>query len=275
MQSEPIVLRIEDVTRRFERRGQVVEALGPVSLEMRSGELVSIIGPSGVANRRCSTSWPGWLGQPLAGCCSKGVRCRARARSAGSCVSRYTLFPWLSVEDNIGFGLKLPDGRAPSGVQWPDGTSTRWASSGFVRAYPRELSGGMQQRVAIARALANSPTLLLMDEPFGALDSLTRESMQELLLRVQDLEHTTVLFVTHDIDEALFLSDRVLVMSGRPGRLIGEFRATRSTLRARCAALERGHAGAEARDPRPAARGRYSPGSVSPMSVSGNAASAP
>ena len=132
----------------------------------------------------------------------------------------YTLFPWLSVADNIAFGLheecRLPRQSAtrPSS-QW----LARVGLTSFANHYPKQLSGGMQQRTAIARALANDPAILLLDEPFGALDNQTRGLMQELLLGIWERERKTVMFVTHDIEEAIFSSSRVLVMSAQPGRI--------------------------------------------------------
>jgi ABC-type nitrate/sulfonate/bicarbonate transport system ATPase subunit len=131
----------------------------------------------------------------------------------------YTLFPWLTVHENVCFGLRE---RGVPRAQQNDiarGFIERVGLAGFERHYPKQLSGGMQQRTALARALANEPRVLLMDEPFGALDHQTRELMQELLLGIWEAQRKTVLFVTHDIDEAVFMANRVVVMSARPGRI--------------------------------------------------------
>jgi ABC-type nitrate/sulfonate/bicarbonate transport system ATPase subunit len=134
----------------------------------------------------------------------------------------YTLFPWLTVADNIAFGLRekgvAKEQRSEAVREWLG----RIGLTGFEHHFPKQLSGGMQQRTAIARALANEPAILLLDEPFGALDNQTRALMQELLLRVWERERKTVLFVTHDIEEAIFLGSRVLVMTARPGRIKAE-----------------------------------------------------
>jgi ABC-type nitrate/sulfonate/bicarbonate transport system ATPase subunit len=131
----------------------------------------------------------------------------------------YTLFPWLTVEENIGFGLREqgmpPAERRRIAADFVERVGLR----GFERHYPRMLSGGMQQRTALARALANDPKVLLLDEPFGALDNQTRALMQELLLGIWEADRKTVLFVTHDIDEAIFMANRVAVMTARPGRI--------------------------------------------------------
>jgi NitT/TauT family transport system ATP-binding protein/sulfonate transport system ATP-binding protein len=134
-------------------------------------------------------------------------------------VQSYTLFPWLTVEQNVRFGLRE---RGLPAVQQREIAAhyiARVGLAGFERHFPRQLSGGMQQRTAIARALANEPRILLLDEPFGALDHQTRGLMQELLLSVWEAERKTVLFVTHDIDEAIFMAGRVVVMTARPGRI--------------------------------------------------------
>jgi ABC-type nitrate/sulfonate/bicarbonate transport system ATPase subunit len=131
----------------------------------------------------------------------------------------YTLFPWLTVQDNVAFGLRERGLPRPQQLEIVASFIAKVGLRGFERHFPKQLSGGMQQRVAIARALANNPRMLLMDEPFGALDHQTRELMQELLLGIWEAERKTVLFVTHDIDEAVFMGSRVVVMSARPGRI--------------------------------------------------------
>jgi NitT/TauT family transport system ATP-binding protein len=137
----------------------------------------------------------------------------------GMVFQSYTLFPWLTIADNIAFGLR--EKGVPAAVrgrivsEWLE----RVGLAGFAQHYPKQLSGGMQQRTAIARALANEPAILLLDEPFGALDNQTRALMQELLLGIWEREQKTVLFVTHDIEEAIFLASRVVVMTARPGRI--------------------------------------------------------
>ena len=137
----------------------------------------------------------------------------------------YTLFPWLTVADNIAFGLREKGVPAAERSDASSATgSTRVGLTGFAHHYPKQLSGGMQQRTAIARALANDPAILLLDEPFGALDNQTRALMQELLLGIWERERKTVLFVTHDIEEAIFLASRVLVMTARPGRIKADVR---------------------------------------------------
>jgi ABC-type nitrate/sulfonate/bicarbonate transport system ATPase subunit len=131
----------------------------------------------------------------------------------------YTLFPWLTVLDNVCFGLRERGLPRALQVEQAQAFIAKVGLKGFEHHFPKQLSGGMQQRTALARALANGPRMLLMDEPFGALDHQTRELMQELLLGIWEAERKTVLFVTHDIDEAVFMGSRVVVMSARPGRI--------------------------------------------------------
>ena len=134
----------------------------------------------------------------------------------------YTLFPWLTVRENIAFGLRERGVPRRSAARSPTDSSSGSGLSGFENHWPKQLSGGMQQRTAIARALANDPKILLLDEPFGALDNQTRALMQEMLLGIWERDQKTVLFVTHDIEEAIFLGSRVIVMSARPGRIKAE-----------------------------------------------------
>src|SRR5207245_6073269 len=136
----------------------------------------------------------------------------------GMVFQTYTLFPWLTVQRNVEFGPRLRGVAAPERAELARRYLARVGLRGFEGVYPKELSGGMMQRVAIARALANDPAVLLMDEPFGALDAQTRIIMQELLVNLWQRTPKTILFVTHDIDEALFLSERVYIMTARPGR---------------------------------------------------------
>ena len=218
-------LRIAGITRTFPARGRTgpVLALQPVDLDVAPGEFVAILGPSGCGKSTLLRIVAG-LDQPSGGAVSLGgAPVRGPGADRGMVFQAYTLFPWLTVEKNIRFGL------AERGVPEAEQAAiaarfiARTGLSGFEHHWPRQLSGGMQQRCALARALANDPEILLLDEPFGALDHQTRELMQELLLEVWEADRKTVLFVTHDIDEAIFLANRVLVMSARPGRIKAEY----------------------------------------------------
>jgi len=148
-----------------------------------------------------------------------GRHIEAPGADRGMVFQSYTLFPWLTVLDNVCFGLRERGLARSAQLEIANGFIAKVGLVGFEHHFPKQLSGGMQQRTAIARALANGPRILLMDEPFGALDHQTRELMQELLLGIWEAERKTVLFVTHDIDEAVFMGTRVVVMSARPGRI--------------------------------------------------------
>lgn len=213
-------LRIEEVELRFERRGgSPITALDRVSLEVSDKEFAVIVGPSGCGKSSLLLLVAG-LHQPTGGrMLLEGKPIEEPGRDRGMVFQSYTLFPWLTVRDNVAFGLRLRSVPPAERRRIVERYLAEVGLEGFADAYPRQLSGGMMQRVALARAMANDPQILLMDEPFGALDSQTRTVMQQLLLRVWEHEHKTVLFVTHDIDEALLLGDRLYVMTARPGRI--------------------------------------------------------
>jgi NitT/TauT family transport system ATP-binding protein len=213
-------LEIDQVSLRFQpKKGTSVTALDGISLNVERNEFVAIVGPSGCGKSSLLRLVAGLI-VPTAGQIRlDGTAVTRPGKDRGMVFQSYTLFPWLTVKQNVEFGPRM------AGV--PTGERSRIAErilaevglEGFEGAYPKLLSGGMMQRVALARALANEPEILLMDEPFGALDSQTRSLMQELLLRIWEHSHKTVLFITHDIDEAILLGDRVYVMTARPGRI--------------------------------------------------------
>ncbi|RZL10461.1 MAG: ABC transporter ATP-binding protein [Rubrivivax sp.] len=198
------------------------EALQKVSFQVRPGELVSLLGPSGCGKSTLLGALAGHLSVARGSVQVDGADVEGPSAERGLVFQHHTLFPWKSVLENVAFGLKMQGlARAEREARARE-LIALVGLAGFEQRYPSELSGGMQQRVEIARVLINRPRLLLMDEPFGALDALTRVKMQELLLELWGRLRTTVMFVTHDIDEALFLSDRILVLSPRPGRIIDE-----------------------------------------------------
>ncbi|MEO8603981.1 MAG: ABC transporter ATP-binding protein [bacterium] len=224
-------LQIRDIEKTFVTSSKVTQALEPTSLEVRPGEFVSLVGPSG-----CGKSTLLYIVAGLEDASGGEVSLDGKVvyepgPDRGMVFQNYTLFPWLTVLENARFARTLHVNALPYDLPVED-VRQRVERVGaliecmglrdFQHAYPRELSGGMKQRVAIARALANEPAVLLMDEPFGALDAQTREEMQELLLLVREYWNTTILFVTHDVDESVFLSDRIIVMSPRPGRIRAE-----------------------------------------------------
>ena len=217
----PSLLSIRGVSRSFAAAtgGPATVALQATDLDVAENDFVTILGPSGCGKSTLLRIVAG-LDQQTAGTVQlAGQRIAGPSADRGMVFQSYTLFPWLSVRDNVCFGLRergLPRGQQ---LDIADAYLGKVGLRGFENHYPKQLSGGMQQRVAIARALANNPRILLMDEPFGALDHQTRELMQELLLGIWEADKKTVLFVTHDIDEAVFMASRVVVMSARPGRI--------------------------------------------------------
>jgi NitT/TauT family transport system ATP-binding protein len=194
-------------------------ALEPTTLSVDDRDFIAILGPSGCGKSTLLRIVAG-LDTPTSGrVVLDGTPVTGPGADRGMVFQSYTLFPWLTVRQNICFGLR------EKGVPQPrqDEIAARYVDrvglTGFENHYPKMLSGGMQQRTAIARALANEPKILLLDEPFGALDNQTRGLMQELLLGIWETEKKTVLFVTHDIEEAIFVAGRVAVMTARPGRI--------------------------------------------------------
>jgi ABC-type nitrate/sulfonate/bicarbonate transport system ATPase subunit len=212
-------LLVEHVTVTYPRRGGGVTALQDVSIEVKHGQFVSIVGASG-CGKSTLLNVVGGLVAPTSGqVLLDGEPIRGPGADRGMVFQSYTLYPWLTVRKNVEFGLKLRHVPRAERRRVSDELLAQMRLQGFEDAYPKALSGGMKQRVAIARALANQPSVLLMDEPFGALDAQTRTVMQELLLDVWERLRTTILFVTHDIDEAVFISEVVYVLSSRPGRV--------------------------------------------------------
>jgi NitT/TauT family transport system ATP-binding protein len=214
-------LTIDDVSRRFPGlRGRApTQAIEPVSLAVDDNDFIAILGPSGCGKSTLLRIVAG-LDTPSSGqVLLDGQPVTGPGPDRGMVFQSYTLFPWLDVKRNICFGLREKGMPAAEQDRLADEYIRRVGLTGFEHHLPKMLSGGMQQRTALARALANDPKILLLDEPFGALDTQTRTLMQELLLGIWEAERKTVLFVTHDIDEAIFMANRVMVMTARPGRI--------------------------------------------------------
>ena len=217
-------LLIEGVTRTFPgARGKPpTQALLPIDFAVRENDFVTILGPSGCGKSTLLRIVAG-LDFPTSGqVLLDGARITGPGADRGVVFQSYTLFPWLTVEQNIRFGLRERGVSEAVQKERSDFFIAKVGLRGFEQHYPKQLSGGMQQRTAIARALANDPKMLLLDEPFGALDNQTRVLMQELLLGIWEQAQKTVLFVTHDIDEAIFMASRVVVFTARPGRIKSE-----------------------------------------------------
>lgn len=211
---------VDDVTKQF---GDVT-ALKDVDLTLNDHEFVSIVGASGCGKSTLLSIIAG-LEAPTSGSASlDGQEITGPGRDRGVVFQQATLLPWLSAKDNIMFALEGEKGMSKQDRdERARDVLTQVGLTGFENHYPAQLSGGMQQRVALARSLAYGPAVLLMDEPFGALDALTRRTMQELLVEVWEKNRITVMLITHDIEEAVFLSDRVIAMTARPGTVAAEF----------------------------------------------------
>ncbi|MFC5521119.1 ABC transporter ATP-binding protein [Polaromonas jejuensis] len=213
-------LSIQGVSRVFETaKGQRTQALLPVDFNVNDNDFVTILGPSGCGKSTLLRIVAG-LERPSTGrALLDGRPVDGPGADRGMVFQSYTLFPWLTIAQNIRFGLRERGMAEAEQKERSDYFMAKVGLRGFENHYPKQLSGGMQQRTAIARALANDPKILLLDEPFGALDNQTRVLMQELLLGIWESARKTVLFVTHDIDEAIFMANRVAVFSARPGRI--------------------------------------------------------
>jgi NitT/TauT family transport system ATP-binding protein len=215
------VLEVTDLTRTYGRGATAHVALGQLSLNVARGELVSIVGPSGCGKSTLLRCVAGLI-EPTAGhIVLRGTPVQRVPDGLAVVFQDYgrSLYPWLTVQDNVALPLRRgPHGRA-SRRKAADASLAAVGLPGVGDKYPRQLSGGMQQRVAIARALAADPVLLLMDEPFGSVDAQTREDLEDLVLRVRRERDITVLLVTHDIDESVYVGDRVIVLTAGPGRV--------------------------------------------------------
>jgi NitT/TauT family transport system ATP-binding protein len=209
----------ENVRRNFERDGKSFPALDGVSLTVADQEVVALVGPSGCGKTTCLRLAAGFetptSGRVMVG----GLPVRGPGPDRAVVFQQFALFPWKSVEDNIAFGLRNQGVPVDIRRDRVFGIIKLMGLDGYETAFPHQLSGGMQQRVAIARAYVLDPGALLMDEPFGALDAQTRVAMQEELVRIARVNPRTVLFITHAVEEAVYIADRVAVMTRRPGRI--------------------------------------------------------
>jgi ABC-type nitrate/sulfonate/bicarbonate transport system ATPase subunit len=213
------LLRVRGVERRFASATGSTLALQATDLDVAENDFITILGPSGCGKSTLLRIVAGLDQQTAGDVMLDGRRIQGPGADRGMVFQSYTLFPWLTVLDNVCFGLRERGWPRQRQLAVAQDFIAKVGLKGFERHHPKQLSGGMQQRTALARALANDPRMLLMDEPFGALDHQTRELMQELLLGIWEAQRKTVLFVTHDIDEAVFMGSRVVVMSARPGRI--------------------------------------------------------
>ncbi len=214
------ILKLTDVSKSFDLgRGRTLEAISRVNMEVRRNEICVILGPSGCGKSTVLRMIAG-LETPTSGSLVlEGRSIEGPGRDRGMVFQAYTSFDWLSVRKNVEFGMKINGVPAAERRDRAEHFIKLVGLAKFADVYPTQLSGGMRQRVAIARTLANDPELLLMDEPFGALDAETRWHMQELLVEIAETADTTIVMVTHDIEEAIFLADKIVFMSRHPGRV--------------------------------------------------------
>lgn len=217
--SGDVIVKIDHVEKIYQSRSGEVVALNGVDMEIRENEFVCVVGPSGCGKSTLLNIIAG-LERPTSGrVCVKGKEVVNPGSERGVIFQQYALFPWLTVKKNVKFGLKLRGVKEPELSEIADKYIRLVGLEEFGDSYPKELSGGMKQRVAIARAYAVNPEILLMDEPFGALDAQTRTQLQTELLETWEKEKKTCFFITHDVEEAIILAQRVVIMSARPGRV--------------------------------------------------------
>jgi len=218
LKERPVALEVKGLTKHFDTPKGTVVALNDLSFAVHKREFMTVIGPSGCGKSTLVRILAGLETATHGEVLVDGEPASGPGPDRGMVFQSYTLFPWLTVKQNVMFGPRMAGSSAFSA----EGEARQWIDlvglSRFENSYPNQLSGGMKQRVAIARALANQPKVLFMDEPFGALDAQTRASMQAHLLEIWKSVDITVVFITHDLDEAVYLADRILVLDANPGR---------------------------------------------------------
>lgn len=215
--SDDYIINIEHLNKKFIVDKQPMEVLRGITLQIKKGEFITIVGHSGCGKSTLLKIMCGLVDYEDGIVERNGHAVEGPGPNCGMVFQDHRLLPWLKIKDNVGFGLRgIPKEEKAEKVRKH---LEMVGLAGFENSYPAQLSGGMSQRAAIARGLVNNPTILLLDEPFGALDALTRIQMQKEILRIQKEEGTTMVMVTHDIDEAIYLGDRIVVMSARPGEI--------------------------------------------------------
>ena len=223
MESQKVTLKLENVSKSFAKieTDEVTHALTSVTTTMESGEFISLVGPSGCGKSTMLRLIAGLI-NPTTGCLTvNGKEIEKPAPDRGMMFQKATLFPWLTVRDNIAFSLKM-QGKLKGNEDKVENMIKVIGLEGFREDYPAQLSGGMAQRVALVRSLINEPPILLLDEPLGALDAFTRMNMQDEILKIWHEKQQLAVMVTHDVDEAIYMGTRVLVMDAHPGRVIAD-----------------------------------------------------
>ncbi|MGX5384603.1 ABC transporter ATP-binding protein [Bacillus thuringiensis] len=207
-----MTVSIDGVSKYFLKQTGTVQVLENINFQLEKGDFVTVIGPSGCGKSTLLKIVAGLDNDFEGEVIIDGEPILKTSKKQGFIFQEHRLFPWLTVEENIAADLSLKDKYVREWVEIV-------RLDGFEKSYPKEISGGMSQRVAIARALLRDPNVLLLDEPFGALDAFTRSHLQEVLLNIWEQKKTTMIFVTHDIDEAIYLSNRIIIMSAKPGKI--------------------------------------------------------
>jgi len=220
MNDERTKVVIDNVTKEFDTKTGPLHVLDQIELQVADGEFVCLLGPSGCGKSTLLNTIAGFVKPTSGKVLIDGEQVLAPHPQRVFVFQEYGIFPWASVWDNVALGLQHEQNRAETERKIQE-TIDLVGLTGFEKSYPMELSGGMKQRVEVARALAVSPDVLYMDEPFGALDSLTRLTMRAEIIRIWQQQRPTILFVTHDVDESIQLAERIVVMSARPGRIAG------------------------------------------------------
>jgi len=220
----PPIITLTDIDKRYPaQHGHAdVHALDRVSLSMGEGEFLAVMGPSGCGKSTLLNLIAGFEAPDGGTCLVNGRPVAGAGPDRGVVFQEYALFPWMTVERNVSFAIESAGKWTASSPELITRILTRMSLQGFRKAFPKALSGGMRQRLAIARVLAIDAPLMLMDEPFGALDALTRSALQEELVELWQQTRKSIFFVTHSVDEALVLADRVVVMTPRPGRIVAD-----------------------------------------------------
>ena len=223
MDNNKVVLELENVSKSFAKveTDEVTHALTSVTTTMESGEFISLVGPSGCGKSTMLRLVAGLITPTTGKLTVNGVEIEKPGPDRGMMFQKATLFPWLTVKDNIAFSLKM-QGKLKGNEQKVENMIKVIGLEGFREDYPAQLSGGMAQRVALVRSLINEPPILLLDEPLGALDAFTRMNMQDEILKIWQEKQQLAIMVTHDVDEAIYMGTRVLVMDAHPGRVIAD-----------------------------------------------------
>jgi len=217
------MIKVTKLTKSFQNGEKINEVIRDISFNIKKGDFVSFVGPSGCGKTTLLKLISGLIDKEKGDILVNDKKVTKASKKIGMVFQDFSLFPWLNVRENISFGLRLKKTSQEKINKIVNHYLEITELKEFAESYPNSLSGGMKQRVAIARTLANNPQLILMDEPFGSLDNFTRSSMQEFLTRLWEKEHKTIIFVTHDIEEALFLSNKIYILSKRPTLIKKEF----------------------------------------------------